>query len=177
MSTRSSLFFQWASTKPTALSPRNTCFCHNLAENYFFRIKQQSFYVQCSSYVNKSHLRLLNDLCLHFQHFFPSYIVTAKFYMKRKPFICLVSEWLLLNANSAMFPAISLREQVNSQWDADEVHFVLDQHLICLRWIPRIGQLCENHNTWGGYSGRAEIHACSSKSTRITKVEPDFFFR
>jgi hypothetical protein len=26
-------------------------------------------------------LRLLNDLCLHFQHFFPSYIVTAKFYM------------------------------------------------------------------------------------------------
>ena len=36
-----------------------------------------------------------------------------------------VSEWLLFNANSA---AISWREQVNFQWDADEVRFALDQH-------------------------------------------------
>jgi hypothetical protein len=34
------------------------------------------------------------------------------------------SEWLLLNANSA----ISWREQVNFQWDDDDVRFVLDQH-------------------------------------------------
>jgi hypothetical protein len=32
-----------------------------------------------------------------------------------------VSEWLLFNANS-------WREQVNFQWDDDEVGFVLDQH-------------------------------------------------
>jgi hypothetical protein len=38
------------------------------------------------------------------------------------------SEWLLFNANSAIFSAISWREQVNFQWDADEVRFVLDQH-------------------------------------------------
>ena len=35
-----------------------------------------------------------------------------------------MSEWLLLNANSA----ISWREQVNFQKDDDEVRFVLDQH-------------------------------------------------
>ena len=36
----------------------------------------------------------------------------------------IVSEWLLFNANSA----ISWREQVNFQWDDDEVRIVLDQH-------------------------------------------------
>jgi len=39
-----------------------------------------------------------------------------------------LSEWLLFNANSAIFPAKSWREQVKFQWDDDEVHFVLDQH-------------------------------------------------
>ena len=39
-----------------------------------------------------------------------------------------MSEWLILNANSAIFLAISWREQVNFQWDDDEVLFVLDQH-------------------------------------------------
>jgi hypothetical protein len=39
-----------------------------------------------------------------------------------------MSEWLLLNANSAIFSAISWQEQVNFQWDDDEVRFVLDQH-------------------------------------------------
>jgi hypothetical protein len=39
-----------------------------------------------------------------------------------------VSEWLLFNPNSATFLAISWWEQVNLQWDDDEVHFVLDQH-------------------------------------------------
>ena len=39
-----------------------------------------------------------------------------------------MSEWLLFNANSAICSAISWREQVNFQWDDDEVHFVLDQH-------------------------------------------------
>ena len=34
----------------------------------------------------------------------------------------------MLNANSAFFSAISWREQVNFQWDDDEVRFVLDQH-------------------------------------------------
>ena len=38
------------------------------------------------------------------------------------------SEWLLCNANSAPFSAISWREQVSFQWDDDEVCFVLDQH-------------------------------------------------
>ena len=38
------------------------------------------------------------------------------------------SEWLLHNANSAIFAAKSWREQVNFQWDDDEIHFVLDQH-------------------------------------------------
>ena len=36
----------------------------------------------------------------------------------------LVSEWLLFNANSAIFQL----EQVNFQWDDDEVQIVLDQH-------------------------------------------------
>jgi hypothetical protein len=35
-----------------------------------------------------------------------------------------MSEWLLFNANSA----ISWREQVNFQWDDDDVRFVLDQY-------------------------------------------------
>jgi hypothetical protein len=39
-----------------------------------------------------------------------------------------VSEWVLFNAKSAIFSAISWREQVNIQWDDDEVRFVLDQH-------------------------------------------------
>jgi hypothetical protein len=39
-----------------------------------------------------------------------------------------VSRWLFLNANSAIFSAISWREQVNFQWDDDDVWFVLDQH-------------------------------------------------
>jgi hypothetical protein len=36
------------------------------------------------------------------------------------------SEWLLFNANSAVFSAISRGEQINFQWDGDEVRFVLD---------------------------------------------------
>ena len=39
-----------------------------------------------------------------------------------------VSEWLLFNTNSAIFSAISWREQVNFQWNDYEVRFVLDQH-------------------------------------------------
>ena len=40
-----------------------------------------------------------------------------------------VSEWLWFNANLAFFfSAISWWEQVNFQWDDDEVRFVLDQH-------------------------------------------------
>jgi hypothetical protein len=34
------------------------------------------------------------------------------------------SEWLLFNANSAIY----LQQQFNFQWDDDEVRFVLDQH-------------------------------------------------
>jgi hypothetical protein len=36
---------------------------------------------------------------------------------------------LLFNANSAFFSAIQWGEQVNFQWDDDEVRFVLDQHV------------------------------------------------
>jgi hypothetical protein len=39
-----------------------------------------------------------------------------------------VSEWLLFSANSAIFQLYKKREQVNVQWDDDEVRFVLDQH-------------------------------------------------
>jgi hypothetical protein len=38
-----------------------------------------------------------------------------------------MSEWLLFNANSAIFSVISWREQVNFQWDDDVVRFILDQ--------------------------------------------------
>jgi hypothetical protein len=34
----------------------------------------------------------------------------------------------MFNANSAIFSAISWQEQVNFQWDDDEIRFVLDQH-------------------------------------------------
>jgi hypothetical protein len=36
------------------------------------------------------------------------------------------SEWLLFNTNNCS--AVSWREQVNFQWDDDEVRFVLDHH-------------------------------------------------
>jgi hypothetical protein len=39
-----------------------------------------------------------------------------------------VSEWLLFNANSAIFQLYKKREQVNVQWDDDEVRFVLVQY-------------------------------------------------
>ena len=41
-----------------------------------------------------------------------------------------VGEWLLFNAYSAIFQlySISWREQINFQWDDDEIRFVLDQH-------------------------------------------------
>ena len=35
---------------------------------------------------------------------------------------------ILFNANSAIFPAIWWQEQVNFQWDDDEIRFVLNQH-------------------------------------------------
>ena len=54
----------------------------------------------------------------------------------------LLSEWLLFNAN---FSVISWQEQVNFQWDDDEVGFVLDQHaeldfLVLVHWnnSPRV---------------------------------------
>jgi hypothetical protein len=39
-----------------------------------------------------------------------------------------VSDWLSFNVNSNNFSAISWEEQINFQWDDDEVHYVLDQH-------------------------------------------------
>ena len=39
-----------------------------------------------------------------------------------------VIEWLLFNANSAIFQLYHGREQVNFQWNDDEVRFVLYQH-------------------------------------------------
>ena len=39
-----------------------------------------------------------------------------------------MSKWLLFNAKFRTFSALSWREQVNFQWDEDEVRFVLDQH-------------------------------------------------
>jgi hypothetical protein len=41
---------------------------------------------------------------------------------------CKMNEWLLFNANSAIFSSISMREHVNFQLDDDDVRFVLDQH-------------------------------------------------
>ena len=40
-----------------------------------------------------------------------------------------MSEWLLLTANQQFFSYVSCQEQVNFQWDDDEVRFVLDQHV------------------------------------------------
>ena len=39
-----------------------------------------------------------------------------------------MSEWLLLTPNQQFFSYVSWQEQVNFQWDDDEVRFVLDQH-------------------------------------------------
>jgi hypothetical protein len=39
-----------------------------------------------------------------------------------------MSEWLLLTPNQQFFSSVSWQEQVNFQWDDDEVRFVLDQH-------------------------------------------------
>ena len=40
-----------------------------------------------------------------------------------------MSEWLLLTPNQHFFSYVSWQEQVNFQWDDDEVRFVLDQHV------------------------------------------------
>jgi hypothetical protein len=40
----------------------------------------------------------------------------------------IVREWLLFNANSTIFSAVSWGEQINFQWHDDEVRIVLDQH-------------------------------------------------
>ena len=40
----------------------------------------------------------------------------------------IISEWLLFNANSAIFQLYHGENKVNFQWDDDEVRFVLDQH-------------------------------------------------
>ena len=40
-----------------------------------------------------------------------------------------MSEWLLLAPNQQFFSYVSWQEQVNFQWDDDEVRFVLDQHV------------------------------------------------
>ena len=53
-----------------------------------------------------------------------TYILTD---VKRKLFLWLSPD-MTDNTNSAIFEAISWKEQVNFQWDDDEVHFVLDQH-------------------------------------------------
>jgi hypothetical protein len=59
------------------------------------------------------------------------YVILVELYMKWTLLSHLkgVSEWLLFNANTAKFSAISWREQINSQWDEDEIRFVLDQHV------------------------------------------------
>ena len=46
-----------------------------------------------------------------------------------------MSEWLLFNAHSAIFSALSWREQVNFQWDDDEVCFVQDKHAYNLNML------------------------------------------
>jgi len=39
-----------------------------------------------------------------------------------------VSEWLLFNANSAIFQLYHGENKLIFQWDDDETHFVLNQH-------------------------------------------------
>ena len=41
-----------------------------------------------------------------------------------------MSDWLLFNANSAIFQLYHGKNKLNFQWDDDEVHFVLDQHAL-----------------------------------------------
>jgi hypothetical protein len=51
--------------------------------------------------------------------------------------VVIVSEWLLFNPHlSNIFSFISCREQVNCQWDEDEVRIVLDQHVVIVKTIP-----------------------------------------
>jgi hypothetical protein len=50
-----------------------------------------------------------------------------KLFMRPNDRIRQLGEWLFLNANSTLFSAISRREQINFQWDDDEVRFDLDQ--------------------------------------------------
>ena len=40
----------------------------------------------------------------------------------------IVSEWLVFDANSAIFQLYHGKEQVTFIWDDGEVHFILDQH-------------------------------------------------
>ena len=42
--------------------------------------------------------------------------------------MCFMSEWLLFNTNSEIVQLYPGQNEVNFQWDDDEVHFVLEQH-------------------------------------------------
>jgi hypothetical protein len=55
----------------------------------------------------------------------------TKFSQTNWTFFIWASEWLLLSTNSAILSAISWREQVNFQWNNNEVRFVIDQQLSC----------------------------------------------
>jgi hypothetical protein len=52
------------------------------------------------------------------------------FYIERETIseVIGVSEWLLFNANSAIFQLYHGEKQINFHWDDDDVCFVLDQH-------------------------------------------------
>jgi hypothetical protein len=59
---------------------------------------------------------------------FPTFIY-HKYFVSQNSVVTIskISEWLLFNANTAIFSYV-MGEQVNFQWNDDEVHFALDQH-------------------------------------------------
>ena len=114
------LFIVWWQWKNTILNPfiNITLICKLLLGNVCNKCKQMDEIVDWPCY-------LIFDcwICQFSIQLHGCYLQHIHVYIT---FMC---GWLLFNANSAMFAAISWREQVSFQWDDDELRFVLDQHV------------------------------------------------
>jgi hypothetical protein len=75
---------------------------------------------------------ILIDAIIYLRHNMHFYSDIRLFYLTLKLWPTttnhIVREWLLFNANSTIFSAVSWGEQINFQWHDDEVRIVLDQH-------------------------------------------------
>jgi hypothetical protein len=93
--------------------------------------------------------------------------------------VCLanwLSEWLLFNANSAIFLAISWQEQVYFQWDDDEVCFVIGSKMVSVLPSSAVYRGFESRS---GQNKDYKIGICcfSAKHAALKRKSKDWFGR